>query len=425
MRSFKGDNSMGKKSLIKSTAKKKSGTKEEEEKTTKKAAAKSTKKPATKSSKKAAPKSTKQSAAKTTKKSKPATAKKPPKSAPAQKTDTQKTAPAKPKAAPKKTAKPKKVSVHELLLKKFETTQGAPAPMASPKSATPKVSAPPLIDSHDPKEVARLHSVLLKKFSMEEVRAAAKEPAHAPKAVKAPPAAKVPETAQAAPAKPSPAKVSAAKSVEEDAYITVESNAPKPAEAEPMSSAVKIAVAVAATIIFLVLAISYNNSSKYYVQPKDDAIEIWKGRFSPKDTRFFMVLHGVQVPEPVKEVYTQEEIFPLIFNYYVDKADTLLEVPGLPDFDGIKNYLHQAEDFIVTNDMRASVTSRLNNIERMTLLYKADVAMSKDTEDSLESAIKQLKSAATLTPSPAQAEEIAQMIETARERMANLKAVTK
>ena len=159
-----------------------------------------------------------------------------------------------------------------------------------------------------------------------------------------------------------------------------------------------------------------------FFRPKDNAIEIWKGEFSPKGKAFFMVLHGIPTVEPVKEVYTQKDVFPLVFTYFIDKADTLLEVPGLPDFEGIKAYLHNAQDYAIDNEMQTAVTTRLNNIERMTLLYKADVAISKDNEDALESAIGLLKKAGTLTPSPAQANEITQKIEQARARMSELKS---
>lgn len=521
---------MGKKSLIKSTTKKTSGAKEAEEKTTKK--------PATKTSKKAAPKSTKKTAAKTTKKTAP------------KKAAAKKTTKAKPKAAPKKTAPKKtkaakKVSIKDLVFKKFEATQPAPKPIASPKPAVSDISAPPLIDSTDPKEVERMRGLLFNKFTMDEIKAAAKapapskpetapkkakprkkltaqellfmkfeplqplqapmapletvvsvasappfidstdpkeverirallfnkfsmdeikavakepeplpepapalkdepesapvpkdepesapapkveaEPAPAPKVEAEPaPAPKVEPAPSASAAKPAPVtpEPTVSQPAEHEAYITLEDNDQNGGK-EPMSLPVKIAIAAAVTFVFLLLAISYNNGSKYYIQPKENAIEIWKGCFSPKDTKLFMTLNDVQLSEPVKEIYTKAEVFPLILNFYIEKADSLLEAPGLPDFKEIKDYLHQAEEFIVTEEMEAAVTSRLNNIERMSLLYKADVAMSKNTEDSLESAINMLKEAAKITSSAAMSEEISQKIETAREQAASLKA---
>lgn len=470
---------MGKKSLIKSTTKKKSSAKKGESKAAKKQVKKTTKK--------AAPKSTKKAAAKTTKKAAP-------KKAAPKKTAAKKTTEAKSKVAPKKTTK--KVSIKTLVFKKFEALQAAPEQMAAPKTVVSNISAPPLIDSTDPKEVERIRALLFNKFDMDDIKAVAKEPepTPAPKTAKkaAPIETKPPkkvsikelifkkfETSETAPVqmaapktvsssisapplidstdpkeverlkallfnkygmneikaaakepaalpdpkieKPAPAVAAQA---EDNAYITVE-----PTEQNggttTLSLPIKLAIAVAATVVFLMLAISYNNGSKYYIQPKDNAIEIWKGRFSPKDTKFFMALDGVELPEPVKEIYTKAEVFPLILDYYVNKADTLLEVPGLPDFQGIKDHLVQAEDFIVTPEAKTAVTSRLNNIEKMILLYKADVAISKNTEDSLESAIKLLKNAAKLTSSTAMSEEISQKIDGAREQIVTLEAEAK
>ncbi len=427
---------MGKKSLIKSTTKKKADAKVEEEKTTKKAAAKKTKKTTTKSTKKTAAKTTKKSAASTTKKGsataakkkaattakKPAAKKAAPKKTAAKKTTAKKATAtkAKAKAAPKKPKAAKKVSVKELVFKKFEPVQALPEIAPAPKTAVVHGSAPPIIATTDSAEADRLRALLFSKFDMAAIKAAAKEPAPVVE----------PEPAQAAPEAPPNADKPVDRADEpeqpkaDDAYITVEAQAGGEPP-EPMNRAVKIALAAAATLVFLLLAISYNNSSKYYIYPKDNAIEIWKGRFSPKDTQFFMVLHGTSAVEPIKATYTKYEVFPLVFDYYVDKADTLLEVPGLPDFEGIKTYLHQAEDYIVSTEMNAAVTTRLNNIERMILLYKADVAISKDTDDALQSAIKLLKMAGKLTPSAAQAEEITQKIERARERRAELKSAAK
>jgi colicin import membrane protein len=434
MCSYEGDDSMAKKNLIKSTTQKKADAKAEKKTVTKK----STAKKSAKTTKKSAAKATKKSSATTAKKkAAPAAKKTATKKAAPKKTAAKKTSATKAKAAPKK-AKPKmKVSVKELVFKKFEPTRALPEAMPAPKPAAADVSAPPLISSSDPKEVERIRALLFNQFDMDAIKAAAKAPAHDP----APATEAEPEAATAAPTQApakvitasdadaeapaqGPAKVITAPDAEQpadNAYISVEPQTSDSA-GDPMNRIVMIAAAAAATVIFLLLAISYNNSTKYYIYPKDNAIEIWKGQFSPKDKAFFMVLHGTPAVEPVKESYTEKDVFPLVFNYLVDKADTLLEVPGLPDFEGIKNYLHQARKYVVGNEMQTAVTTRLNNIERMTLLYKADVALSKDNVEALGSAIGLLKKAGMLTHSSAQEDEIAQKIEQALARLAELKS---
>lgn len=393
---------MGKKSLIKSTTKKTSGARKAEEKTTKKPAAKTYRQAAGKSTQNSAAKMIKKAAAKKTTKAKPKATPK--------------------KTAPKTTTATQKVSIKDLVFKKFEATQPAPKPTVSLKPAVSDISAPPLIDSTDPKEVERMRGLLFNKFSMDEIKAAAKEPERRPEPAPTPkeePASTV-SAAKSAPAAPCPTVL---QSTEKEINISLESDDQNRGK-EPMSLPVKIAAAAAVAFVFLLLAISYNNSSKYYIQPKDNAVEIWKGCFSPKDAKILMTLNDVQLSEPVKEIYTKAEVFPLILNYYIEKADNLLETPGLPDFKEINDYLHQAEKFSVTEEMEAAVTSRLNHIERMTLLYKADVAIIKNTEDSLKSAIKMLKKAAKITPSAAISEEISQKMETARKQAANLKAAS-
>jgi colicin import membrane protein len=393
---------MGKKSLIKSTSKKKTETKPAPKKTTQKEAAKTAKKAPAKS----AQKSSAQAASKAEAKADPKTVK----------TDA---------VASKSKPAPKTRSIRELTFLKFEALTAPAKKIAAPKPVTSSPTAPPFINTKDAKEVERLRRLLAKKFNMAEIKAAAKAPAPKPAAVDVPTpevtaikTKPVPQITKEPPPKvvtPQPAS----KPVEQSAYITVEPTEPGH-RADPVSRSVKIAVSAAALLIFIILAVSANNSGKYYIKPIDNAIEIWKGDFSPKDKEFFMVLHGVPAPEPIKDVYSKSEVFPLIFNYYLDKADTLLEVKGLPDFEGIKNYLHQAENFADTNDMKLAVNDRLNTIERMILLYKADVAISRNTQDSLESAIKILKDAGKLTPSEMQAEEITQKIEAAREKIKTL-----
>lgn len=440
---------MGKDSLIKSTSKKKTNPANEEEtkkKSVKKAAAKPKKAAKPKPAKKSPAKTTKAVAAKTTaKKTKSAAAKPKPKTAAAKPKDKtaaakpsakKSAAPVKPNAKPKAAAKTtKKATIPELLAKKFDSLPGAqePKPAAPDKKIFP--ASPPVISTSDPAEAARIRTLLMAKFSMAEIKAAAKPPEHKkPQA-----AAKTPEPEKpAADAAEAPApepetpegETPAAKGIEAPAApadeppviptTVVQEEAP-----EPISRAIKFGIAAMALLVLILLGISNNNSSKYYIQPKEGALEIWKGRFSPKDKQFFMVLHGVQLDQEVKAVYSRSDVYPMIFDYYLEKADTLLEVPGLPDFEGIKSYLFQARSYAVTPEMKDKVKGRLNAIERMILLYKADVAISKNSEESLKAALKHLRKASGLVDTPTQQQEIDQKTELVKKLQNELKSAVK
>jgi hypothetical protein len=405
---------MGKDSLIKSTAKKKSTTKKEEEskkKSAKKASAAS-KKAVKKTTKKTSAKTARTSAAKSTSKKTERKAAKP---------KTKKsTAAAKTTAKSTKTAKTKKKpAIAELISKRFEPLPGAPKPTPAPSRKATYSDSPPIIGTSDPKEAARIRALLQAKFSMADIKASAKPPAKkGPKAATETAKPATPELEKSEPVSPSqepPYKPPSP--ADETPIITAPVSAE---ETEPMSRVIKIGIAGAVLLVFILLAVSQNNSSKFYIQPKEGALEIWKGRFSPKDKRFFMVLHGVQLERTPKAVYSRAEVFPMIFDYYLEKADMLLEVGGLPDFEGIKGYLYKAQSYAITPAMKDNVKGRLNSIERMILLYKADVSISKNTKASLAAALKALQKASSLVANPMQQQEIDQKIELVKKRQVEL-----
>ena len=417
---------MGKDSLIKSTTKKKAKTKKEEEakkKNTTKAAAKPKKAAPRKTAPKTAVKTAKAASAKgaskkPVKKAKRTTAK--PKAAKAKKTTKAKSTLKTGSAATKKT---KKVTIKALIAKKFEPLPGAAKPKATVTRTASVPSSPPKISASDPKEVARIRALLSAKYNMAEIKASAKPPE-----VKQEVAAPTPEAPAPEPTKPPTEPAAESKEIpaseKEDTPLIPTSLPPEDAP-EPISQTIKYSIAGALLIILLILGVSQNNSTKYYIQPKEGALEIWKGRFSPKDKKFFMVLHGIELKQEPKEIYTRSEVHPMIFDYYLNKADTLLDVPGLPDFEGIKNYLFQAQSYVVTPEMKDKVTGRLNAIERMILLYKADVAISKGTKDTLKAAMKDLRKASAMVANPAQQQEIDQKIELVNKLLVDLKSSDK
>ena len=156
----------------------------------------------------------------------------------------------------------------------------------------------------------------------------------------------------------------------------------------------------------LVIRASYHNTEKYYLKSTAGAVEIWQGTFSPGEKKRILIMPGVQIPAKTKTVYAMEEVYPLAFKFYVSKADALMEVPGMPDFVGIKSYLNRALSFATTEDLRQTAHGRINQIDRLILLYKADVAATKGTRIGLEAALGYLDQAAKLNPDEIETELI-------------------
>ena len=191
----------------------------------------------------------------------------------------------------------------------------------------------------------------------------------------------------------------------------------KPRRIHPLKISVIILLLVLIILIGLIVHTSNKNKKNYYLKAYAGALEVWKGTFSPAGKKRLIIMPGVRPPDKLKAVYTREEIYPLIFTYYIDKADALIHLMGMPDFMGIKTYLNRALKFATSDDHHKAVHLRLNRIDRAILYYKADVAASKGTLNGLEMAIEFLDQAASLEPDDIEAELIDKKIKSIRELM--------
>ena len=151
-------------------------------------------------------------------------------------------------------------------------------------------------------------------------------------------------------------------------------------------------------LMALVVIASYKNLARYYVTSSEGAVEIWRGTFSPAGRKRLVIMAGVQPPRPIKPLYTQTEVYALISNYYIEIADDLMMVPGMPDFEGIKSYLNRALDYANTDELRRNADLRLKRIDRTVLIYKADVAAKNGTRSGLNAAMQYLTTASALEP---------------------------
>jgi colicin import membrane protein len=268
---------------------------------------------------------------------------------------------------------------------------------------------------------------LLKKYDLAEIKAAgekaATEKAAAEKAAAEKAAAEKAAAEKAAAEKVAAEKVAAEKAAEPEVSVSYEppdSGCTSPAD--PVDKAMKYGVAAFVLLIALIVGSSMINQGKYYIQSTDGALKIFQGSFAPMGEKLLISLPGVQAPEKAKDVYSRTDVYPIIFNYYVEKADTLLKVPGLPDFEGIKKYINKARPYAITPESKDVVFKRLSNIDLLILLYKADVAASKSNLSDLKEAKAFLYEASRLDIDDMQLGLVHKKMEAADKQIAALKA---
>jgi len=317
-------------------------------------------KPKKKPSGKAAPK--KKAAGANTKVKKAAAPKATPgkKKAPGRKAAAKRKPAARPKAKKSAASRKKPVSIRDLLAKKFNMP--APPKRYAPPSdgkGTATASSPPFFSGETPEETERVRRLLFKRFDLtplEEKRSSGSVPVPEP----------VPPKAAASPSK------------------------------RPMDSdqkVVGIGIGILVLLLALVMWSSALNVGKYYVKTNNDEVEIWKGRFSPGGAEKIFTLDRTALPADLKAVYGKEEAFPLIFEGILNNTDALLNRAEMPGFDFIRRELTTARPYAVTDQMSDRLQRRIDKIDMMALVYKADVLAGKGSAADLKRARETLEKA--------------------------------
>jgi hypothetical protein len=282
---------------------------------------------------------------------------------------------AQPKAKGKKAtpAKKRKVSIKDLLMRKFDT--GVVAEMAAPPKAKPAVripDAPPFFTGYDKDETKRIRALLFKEFDL----AAAPPVKEAKKA----------ETVERA-AGPMPDTFERPKYEPPASVLTGGPN--------PMAKAIKFGLCGLAMLIVIIVGASMSNRAKFHLTNADGAVQVQRGKFAPSGTELVMSLDGMEMPSPIRDVYSEEEVYAVVSNYFQKKADAALNEPGGPDFAKIKRYLHQAILYAPTKELRDLAQLRLKSMNFLVLLLNADVALTRGTLPDLQAAKSYLGKAGT------------------------------
>jgi hypothetical protein len=299
---------------------------------------------------------------------------------------TKKTAPArkaaakpKPKAKPKPTAKPKgkkvaakkpKVSIKELLLRKFDTGVLEELAAKSPYKAKEPVkipAAPPFVTGYDEDETKRIRALLFNQFDLK-----GEVPAEEPRK---------PEPVE----KAMPEVFTGPKYEPPDRVLT--------ARPHPMAKAIKGGLYGLALLIAILIAASFSNRGKFYLENADGAVHMLRGKFAPTGTELVTSLEGIKMVNPTRDVYSKKEAYLIVCNHFQKKADEVLNEPGGPDFAKINTYLKRAASHAPTKELRDLVQLRLNGMNFLVLLHRADVAFTKGTLPDLQAAKEYLDKA--------------------------------
>lgn len=297
----------------------------------------------------------------------------------------------------------KKPSLKTLRKKKFETwrpeTPYVPAPAPNGEK---NFSAPELTGDYDPAEAEKIRALLFRDVSLnapapeKEVKGAKEAVAETPAETEGAGAATQEKEQSEKPEKEQTSDNKSSRGGEEPP------RSPGPGgggggDWEPPVSRGLLGLIAAVILIFaLLISASINNKGNYFLKETNTGLEIWRGDFSPNGREKIVTLPGVKAPEPEKDKYTREEALEPAFQSFMEKADEVAETRDLPNLNAIRDNLEIAEKYATTEKQKKKVSRRLDRINFLMLLYRADVAAKKQTRQGYETALETLEQAEEL-----------------------------
>jgi hypothetical protein len=329
------------------------------------------------------------------------------------------------KAAPKKetlAAETVTPTYRDLIFKKFTDRPGyGPVPGSGQEAKKGGYEAPPFYPAEIQEQIRRFKTLLFKKFDLTPSMEADAEtlPEDTPVDI---PAQDV-ETITVAPVAITPRPVAPTpplkpKTSEQNvAVLYAPDKAAKPAD--PADRMMKLAVGVFAFFVLILLAASFSNHGTYHLIVQNGKTEIWQGRFGPMGKTLLTTLPDAGMGADSRSG-SKKEIFPIIVDYYLNRADAGLEVETTPDFKEIRSLLAAAEPFAATPSLEKKILERSNVIDLMTYLYKAQVAAGLETKEGFAEALAYLEKAKSIGADQIQSELVLRKIEAVRKRLADM-----
>ena len=300
-----------------------------------------------------------------------------------------------PNQTPKIEVPKKVIPISELILKKFDRSGDSKiisVPEKNIFSSLPDM--PPFISADDKQEVARIRKLLFKTFDLSTPEKSI--PQHSESAKTDPETKVITKPSEVILPKNEMEKVNETKLVvskteteknkdkdkDEEPIMateTIQTNQPYISsnfeEEKVMTKPMKLAILGVMFLFAVLLIASFSNSGKYTIVQTNEGVQIWRGEFSPLGKKLIATYTDLVLEEPIKSSYLEEEIHQILCNHYLYQFNLKLEKEGIPDFNEIKELLIKSKSYADSEQLDI-IETRMNGIDFLVLLYKADVAMS-------------------------------------------------
>lgn len=169
-----------------------------------------------------------------------------------------------------------------------------------------------------------------------------------------------------------------------------------PDNGEPPNNVLRMLIGCLVLIFVILLIASVLNSSNYYLKPTAAGLEIWRGKFSPTGNTLVETVPNVALSVPVESIYNRDQAMTVVYDYYMKRTAERSTVIGEPDFAAVVALYEQAKKYAPTPAQADIADSRLKTITAQSLISAADKAIVKTTPQNIDKALALLHEAAGL-----------------------------
>lgn len=198
---------------------------------------------------------------------------------------------------------------------------------------------------------------------------------------------------------------------------------PPPPQQQPVDKTLKYAIGAFAAVICVLLLASMSNSNAFRFRQNEQMVEVWQGRFAPMGERLAASFSDGSLLDKVSKdkVYSRKQAYVILSDYFVRRADEVLNTDEAPDLKAVNSYLTHASKYALAEPERQAINLRLKSIRFLVLLGKADVALSKGTVQEFEAAKKHLAEAVPLASTDLQKDVLMKRLAAVEYALANQK----
>lgn len=144
-------------------------------------------------------------------------------------------------------------------------------------------------------------------------------------------------------------------------------------------------------LVLLLVSASISNTGNFSLKKTDDGLAVYQGKFAPTGKYLLMTLPKGYVPKDIKKNYKEDEVYAIIYSFYMDNVKDLAKVKGAPNFNKIEKHLKKAIEYSSSRKEKKLAKNQLKALKDVSNDYKSDLLSVLEKANEIPKVKKEVK----------------------------------